>query len=145
MKKKMMRFMTLLLVAVVMGACGPFVDNATLDDGNGGRRDIRVTATGVDENGCITLLVGEQLQLKVSYVLVNAATPEVLFYTSDDRIATVTPEGLVTTVGTGVVEIMAVNASNPDAVAKITVNVVNGMVGLSDIAVDKSEAEARRR
>ena len=143
--KKTMRMLTLLLVAVVMGACGPFVDNSVLDDGNGGRRDIKITATGVDENGCITLLVGETLQAKVSYVLVSGAVPEVLFYTSDDNVATVTAEGFIMTVGTGVAEILAVNASNPDATAKITVNVVNGMVGLSDIAVDKSEAEARRR
>lgn len=143
MKKKMMRIMTLLLVAVVMGACGPFVDNPAMEEGV--LKAISVTGNGVDENGNITLLVGDELQLTVSYLPVNARVPTVLFFSSDDRIATVSELGLVTVVGAGVVDIIAMNASNPEATAKVTVNAVNGLVGLSDVAVDKSEAEARRR
>ena len=133
------------------------VDQITIQTGEGG-----IAAE-------VTLKQGETLRLKTAVSPADAPLPEMVWYSDDATVATVSPEGVVTAIGKGTCTITVETLGTPSvkATLKVTVTVDEEPGGdepggdepggdepggddsktipVNDKAVDQSQAEAPRR
>lgn len=138
--KKIMNIFAMLLVAGLLGACGPFTENPA------GEKEINISdiqLVGI-ENGVATLTVGSTLTITVAITPADAVDQTLSFVSSDDAVATVNAEGLVEAIGKGTATITVVSNADPTITTSFTLSVADEILDISD-AIDQSEAEARRK
>lgn len=78
------------------------------------------------------------IQLTANVQPVNTGSKDVTWYSSNTKVATVLPTGLLTVVGSGTSEISCTSKNNPEIVSKITLTVKQPMTG---IRLDKKEID----
>ena len=140
--KKIKSLLAVLMVAGMMGACGPFIDNPIE---NVHIEGIKVVADQLKDDGTATILVGEEVQLKIALTPLHAVA-DIEFTSADELIATVSQSGLIKAVGPGTVNIYIRADNDPALFNVITITVVDAKMGIDDDEkVDQGEAEARRR
>ena len=107
---------------------GEAIIKATATDGSGVSATcvITVSATqaegvSITAEGQTTLKVGGTVQLRARVIPEAATDKSVTWRSSDDKIATVTTEGLVAAVGVGTATITCANSAGQTAMVKITV------------------------
>ncbi len=90
------------------------------------KQAVTVAVTGVTLNKTEATLTakGQTVQLTAMVAPANATNKNVTYATSDEKVATVTPEGLVTAVAKGTADITVTTADgNKTAVCKVTVSI----------------------
>ena len=90
------------------------------------KQAVTVAVTGVTLNKTEATLTakGQTVQLTATVAPANATNKNVTYTTSDEKVATVTPEGLVTAVAKGTADITVTTADgNKTAVCKVTVSI----------------------
>lgn len=99
----------------------------------------KITLTAEFKN---EMLAGEKQLIKAQFTPENATTKEMSWSTTDENIAIVNSDGLVTAVGEGEVTIMALSAQG-DVKGEITlkVNPVSSLIKVTGISLDKSQAD----
>lgn len=75
----------------------------------------------------INMVMGEQKQLQVQFDPPDAENKEVVFHSTQPKIATVDESGLVTALGEGEAEITVTSVANPEATASVRIQVSNVM------------------
>ena len=104
-----------------------------------------VAVTGVTLNKTEATLTakGQTVKLTAMVAPANATNKNVTYATSNEKVATVTPEGLVTAVAKGTADITVTTADgNKTAVCKVTVNIADQptTVAVTGVTLDKKEA-----
>ena len=104
-----------------------------------------VAVTGVTLNKTEATLTakGQTVRLTATVAPANATNKNVTYATSNEKVATVTPEGLVTAVAKGTADITVTTADgNKTAVCKVTVNIDNQptTVAVTGVTLNKTEA-----
>ena len=90
------------------------------------KQAVTVAVTGVTLNKTEATLTakGQTVQLTATVAPANATNKNVTYATSDEKVATVTPEGLVTAMAKGTADITVTTADgNKTAVCKVTVSI----------------------
>jgi hypothetical protein len=144
MKTRMKNMMAVLMAAGLMVACGPFdswEDNPT--DEVIDLTSLQITCEGIDGDA-IALTIGGTLQLTVIVTPADATDQAIEFMSSDDAVATVTAEGLVTAIGPGTATITVASTADPTINYSITLAVADMVMNVGD-AIDQLEAESRKR
>ena len=137
--KKIKSIFAMLLVAGLMGACGPFVD----DNPTSGPDKVSIQIADITD-GAVTLTIGSSFTVTVVISPANAADQSLSFITTDETVATVDAEGLVQAVGKGTATITVLSNDDPTISESFTVTVADDIMKISD-AIDQGQAEARRR
>ena len=129
MKKKLMSFVMALMAVTcvsVLSSCDGVMDNAVLHIWK-----VSITGDGV-KNGKATMKIETTLQLGLDIVPSNVNVVDPVWSSSDESVATVDANGLVTAVAVGVTTIDVYSAYNPDiknsielTVAEVPVEAVN--------------------
>jgi uncharacterized protein YjdB len=138
--KKIKSIFAMLLVAGLMGACGPLVD----DNPTSGPVKVSEIQIADITDGAVTLTIGSSFTVTVVISPANAADQSLSFITTDETVATVDAEGLVQAVGKGTATITVVSNDDPTISESFTVTVADDIMKISD-AIDQGQAEARRR
>ena len=104
-----------------------------------------VAVTGVTLNKAEATLTakGQTVQLTATVAPANATNKNVTYATSNEKVATVSPEGLVTAVAKGTADITVTTADgNKTAVCKVTVNIADQptTVAVTGVTLNKAEA-----
>ena len=104
-----------------------------------------VAVTGVTLNKKEETLTakGQTVQLTATVAPANATNKNVTYATSNEKVATVSPEGLVTAVAKGTADITVTTADgNKTAVCKVTVNIADQptTVAVTGVTLNKTEA-----
>ena len=104
-----------------------------------------VAVTGVTLNKTEATLTakGQTVKLTAMVAPANATNKNVTYATSNEKVATVTPEGLVTAVAKGTADITVTTADgNKTAVCKVTVNIADQptTVAVTGVTLNKKEA-----
>ena len=85
---------------------------------------VAVTGVTLDKTEATLTAKGQTVQLTATVAPANATNKNVTYTTSDEKVATVTPEGLVTAVAKGTADITVTTADgNKTAVCKVTVSI----------------------
>ncbi len=132
------------------------VDQITISTGNG------------EQAVEVSLKQGETLKLATAVSPADAQLPEMVWYSDDATVATVSPEGVVTAIGKGTCTITVETLTTPKVTASLKVTVAvdeepggdepggdepggdepgdkDETIPVNDKAVDQSQAEAPRR
>lgn len=108
-------------------------------------KSVEVTADGV-VNGEVKIRVGATLQLSAVIAPVDTKELLVVWTSSDEDVLTVSDEGLVTALKTGMATVRVISAYNPSIFTILTVNVVDDIIGLDNSdPIDQSLAQSRKR
>ena len=99
-------------------------------------------ANGVD-NGEITMVVGESIQLSSIIYPADASEVKVTWTSSDESVVTVSGTGLMTAVKSGNATVTLQPVAKTDIKATIEVHVIDGTVDVNNDPVDQSQAESR--
>ena len=81
----------------------------------------------------LNLKMGEEKKLTVSYTPENCLNKDIVWTSSDNNIATVTEDGVVSTVGVGTVIITATSKYNPSIVSMIKIDVTSPVMSVPPI------------
>ena len=103
---------------------------------------LEIKADGLD-NGKMTLVVGESVQLSSVIYPANASDVRVTWKSSDENVVTVSETGLMTTVNSGTATVTLQSVANPEIKATVEVRVADGTIDVNNEPVDQSLAEAR--
>ena len=103
---------------------------------------LEIKADGLD-NGKMTLVVGESVQLSSVIYPANASDVRVKWKSSDENVVTVSETGLMTTVNSGTATVTLQSVANPEIKATVEVRVTDGTIDVNNEPVDQSLAEAR--
>jgi uncharacterized protein YjdB len=103
---------------------------------------LEIKANGLD-NGEITMVVGESIQLSSIIYPADASEVKVTWTSSDESVVTVSGTGLMTAVKSGNVTVTLQSVVKPDIKATIEVHVIDGTVDVNNDPVDQSQAESR--
>lgn len=142
--KKIMSLLAALVAVALTSACGPFVDDNP-EDNQGGHVETFAVLADQLVDGKAVMVVGEKMQLKIQLnPLKGVAT--VVFMSSNEEVATVSPTGLIECVGPGDVQIFAWPDSDPDLIRVVTLTVTDDKIPIDEnnLAI-QAEAEARKR
>lgn len=96
--------------------------------------DIATTASG-------KYAVGEQYQLKAIFTPAYTTEQDVTWSVSDETIATIDENGVLTPVKNGTVTITVTSKENPEATASITIDITGGNIPLEESSVSQGGAE----
>ena len=107
--------------------------------GGGSSSDISVTGLALDKTTA-SLKTGSKLQLSATVVPEDATNNKITWSSSDNSLATVDANGLVTGIATGSVKITATSQSNSKVSAVCTITVTQNTTKVAAIALDKSAA-----
>src|SRR6218665_1993191 len=88
--------------------------------------------------GGVSVATGATLQLTVAVTPENATDKSLTWTSSDDNLATVSADGIVTGKSPGTVTITVASHSNPDKSARCTVTVTSDIVPLTALGVNPS-------
>jgi uncharacterized protein YjdB len=103
---------------------------------------LEIKANGLD-NGEITMVVGESIQLSSIIYPADASEVKVTWTSSDESVVTVSGTGLMTAVKSGNATVTLQSVVKPDIKATIEVHVIDGTVDVNNDPVDQSQAESR--
>ena len=149
--KKVYRFLTLVAMfaaTTMFSSCFWFDDlptNGIKEIHVGG---VTINGAGIDIDGVAVVQIGTTIQLLVIVTPDNVDAPNISFVSSDENVATVTPQGLITALAEGEVTITVVSNDDPNVSTPIVVRVVNSILTVVDDpskAASQADAEARQR
>ena len=103
---------------------------------------LEIKANGLD-NGEITMVVGESIQLSSIIYPADASEVKVTWTSSDESVVTVSGTGLMTAVKSGNATVTLQSVAKTDIKATIEVHVIDGTVDVNNDPVDQSQAESR--
>ena len=103
---------------------------------------LEIKADGLD-NGKMTLVVGESVQLSSVIYPANASDVRVTWKSGDENVLTVSETGLVAAVNSGTTTVTLQSVANPEIKATVVVLVIDGTIDVNNEPVDQSLAEAR--
>ena len=103
---------------------------------------VEIKANGLD-NGEITMVVGESIQLSSIIYPADASEVKVTWKSSDENVVTVSESGLMTAVKRGNATVTVQSVAKPDIKATIEVHVSDGTVDVNNDPVDQSLADVR--
>ncbi|MBQ9672638.1 MAG: Ig-like domain-containing protein, partial [Prevotella sp.] len=96
--------------------------------------DIATTSSG-------KYAVGEKYQLKAVFTPAYTTEQDVIWSVSDETIATIDANGVLTPLKNGTVTITATSKENPAATASITIEITGGNIPLDESGVSQGGAE----
>ena len=96
--------------------------------------DIATTSSG-------KYAVGEKYQLKAVFTPAYTTEQDVIWSVSDETIATIDANGVLTPLKNGTVTITATSKENPAATARITIEITGGNIPLDESGVSQGGAE----
>ena len=103
---------------------------------------LEIKADGLD-NGKMTLVVGESVQLSSVIYPANASDVRVTWKSGDENVLTVSETGLMAAVNSGTTTVTLQSVANPEIKATVVVLVIDGTIDVNNEPVDQSLAEAR--
>ena len=103
---------------------------------------LEIKADGL-ENGEMTLVVGESVQLSSVIYPANASDVRVTWKSGDENVLTVSETGLMAAVNSGTTTVTLQSVANPEIKATVVVLVIDGTIDVNNEPVDQSLAEAR--
>ncbi len=105
--------------------------------------EIPVSVTDIQVNDVQKLdrLVNATYTLNPVVLPVNASNKAVTYSTSNDKVASVSPTGVVTALNEGSAEIMITSVSNGEVVGTTTVNVVDSTVRVKDVVFEQIDSD----
>ena len=106
---------------------------------------LEIKANGLD-NGEITMVVGESIQLSSIIYPADASEVKVTWTSSDESVVTVSGTGLMTAVKSGNATVTLQSVAKPDIKATIEVHVIDGTVDVNndpDKALERYEKIAK--
>ena len=103
---------------------------------------LEIKANGLD-NGEITMVVGESIQLSSIIYPADASEVTVTWPSSDESVVTVSGTGLLNAVKSGNATVTLQSVAKTDIKATIEVHVIDGTVDVNNDPVDQSQAESR--
>lgn len=104
------------------------------------QQDTSLTELTLDPND-ITLSIGDTEQMTVGYIPEYTSQKDVIWSTSDETVATVNEDGLVTPVGPGQTTITVESATDSAISASTRVTVVEGDILVSDLEIVGGDTE----
>ena len=93
----------------------------------------------------IKIVKGESIQLKTEVWPSSSPQRSFFWYSDDEAVATVSPNGVLTAVGTGTCFITAESTESKSVRKSLEVTVVESGIPIAENAVDQGQADARRR
>ena len=103
---------------------------------------LEIKADGL-ENGEMTLVVGESVQLSSVIYPANASDVRVTWKSGDENVLTVSETGLMAAVNSGTTTVTLQSVANPEIKTTVVVLVIDGTIDVNNEPVDQSLAEAR--
>ena len=143
--KTMKYYAVLLMTAMAVAACSPFVDWECDNHGN-----VKINVTGIEvqvdglKDGTITIPKDGTVILNIGVTPADADNPAVVITSSDGTVVTIDGDA-IKAVGTGTATVTIVSVDDPSITLTFTVVVPDGVLYVEPKAVDQATAESRRR